>query len=90
MTQVRKCAHDAIIAPLGSFGHLHHQLFHFLVDSGLAWRAAVLGAIELLGDKFAKPAQDGVRLACAGGDLFQAFLAQPMANLAESAAFVVG
>jgi hypothetical protein len=43
-------------------GHTHHQVLKLRVDPGTSTCFPLCGAIELLRDELAMPAQNGVRL----------------------------
>ena len=90
MTQIGHRADNAVIAPTGILSrHLHHQLFHFLLDSRSAPRFVYLGAVELLGYQFAIPGQDGVGFGDAG-DLLQRFTTQALGDLGQRGPLTVG
>jgi hypothetical protein len=57
--QVGQGADDPVIAPGAILpSYADNQRFELLVDGGTAWRRPLLGAIKLLGDQFAVPAED--------------------------------
>jgi hypothetical protein len=79
--QVGQGADDPVIAPGAILlGDADNQRFELLGDFGAAWRLPLLGAIKLLGDQCAVPAEDRIGLDN-GGDFRQRLLTELMANL---------
>ena len=81
---------NSVIAPALVFSRkLDDQGLDFYVDSWSAWIMSILGAVELLRDQSAMPAQKGVGLDDVGY-LLQSFLAKPLTNLGQRLPFTVG
>lgn len=89
---IAKCGQgtgQAVIAPAAiRLGHLYDQVFHVLLDAGTPPRLTLIGAIELLCDQLAMPAQNRVGLGSLR-DFFSRLLAQFLANLGQGLALGV-
>src|SRR3984957_12008147 len=82
-SEIGQRSHDPVIAPAGVFARQpDHQILDFCGDAWPARRAALLGAVELLGDQFAIPAEDGVGVGDAG-NLLQQLPTQAFANFSK-------
>src|SRR6202158_6359673 len=59
--QIGRRPHNSVIAPVRVLlGHANDQLLKSSVDPGSAWGSPRLRAIELAGDQFTVPRQDGI------------------------------
>src|SRR5712691_4308048 len=89
VSQVGQGSHNAVIAPRTVLSsHPHHQRFDLFVNAGTAHRLGWCRGANLLLGARAVPGEDGVGLGNSG-DLFQALLAQLLANLGECSPLVL-
>src|SRR5262247_2364120 len=87
--QVSQGADDPVVAPGAILlGDADNQCFELLVDRGTAWSLPALGAVELLGDQCAVPAENRLGLNDLGHFL-EGLLAQLLADDGEGFALAI-
>jgi hypothetical protein len=90
MPQVGQGALNAAIAPGRILCcHAHDELLHLLIDTRTSELAALLTAVELLGDQPLVPAQEGI-WSGDGRPLFEALTAKRVGQRRKPLAFDVG